>query len=134
MPTDTSKKTKPRLTSDAYNNNLKDFKKHTAEHDYDYKNDHKDLQGALYHASVGGYLEIATLAIKAGAKADTVDEESYPLQSATLEGHLDIVKLLVGNGADVNYQDKRNKMTPLHWAVHEKNIEMCDYFLIIYCL
>lgn len=58
-------------------------------------------------------------------KADVNNKEMYvgstPLHDATLYGRLNIVELLVANGADTNIQDKLGR-TPLHVAMKRQNI------------
>ncbi len=49
-----------------------------------------------------------------------------PLHQAALDGNLSAVKLLVGNGADVNKQDE-DTWTALHAACAEGHAEVCRY-------
>ena len=52
-----------------------------------------------------------------GADANKQDNDGEaPLHCAAYNGHLEIVKLLLDAGADVNMQD--NMVTPLHWAAY----------------
>jgi hypothetical protein len=52
------------------------------------------------------------------------------LMTAALHGHLDICRLLIDKGAQVNAKD-RNGCTPLHWAAERGHIEivrlLCDH-------
>eukprot|EP01032_Pedospumella_encystans_P009143 gene9143-10790_t len=50
------------------------------------------------------------------------------LLQACYKGHLEIVKLLVENGADMNVQEK-DGYTPLHWAAYKGHVEVVDYLL-----
>src|SRR5215471_2543085 len=45
--------------------------------------------------------------------------KSTPLHHAAGYGTLDIMKLLLDKGADINAKNKRNS-TPLHWAIHDE--------------
>ena len=56
-----------------------------------------------------------------------------PLQTACYTGKNEIVKLLVENGADVNYQDKYIKSTPLIEIVNfngEENVNLIANYLL----
>ncbi len=47
------------------------------------------------------------------------------MDSATQNGHKEIVELLVVNGADVNAKGEKGK-TPLDWAIYFKHPETAD--------
>lgn len=53
---------------------------------------------------------------------------STPLQNAIRNRRLDIVKVLVENGADINYKDKFNN-TPLGLSPHDCNFDITLYLL-----
>ncbi|KAJ6650100.1 Ankyrin repeat and SOCS box protein 3 [Pseudolycoriella hygida] len=75
--------------------------------------------------------EIVSLLIE--ANADLVNfvnnEEVDLLQCAAARGRLDIVKLLINNGAQVNYQDLDGD-TALHIAALELHLEIIRYLLV----
>ncbi len=50
------------------------------------------------------------------------------LHGAALGGHVDVARLFVERGADVNAQDDR-RMTPLHHACHARATAMVEYLL-----
>ena len=56
--------------------------------------------------------------------------DNTPLDCAVFTDHFDIVKYLVGKGANINCVDLA-KNTPLMHAVDEKNIEILKYLLIL---
>ena len=54
---------------------------------------------AIFLASVGGYLDIVSTLVKAGADAQ---EGGTPLMAAAQAGHMDVVEKLLLSGADHN--------------------------------
>lgn len=64
----------------------------------------------LESAADGDRLEIAKLLLAKGAKVEDA------LRSASLHGHLEMMKLLLDHGADPNRHDDGDANTPLHWA------------------
>ena len=46
-----------------------------------------------------------------------------PLHSAVMNGHIEIARLLLQNGADVNAKDN-DGYTPLHWAAFQGHIDI----------
>lgn len=62
----------------------------------------------------------------------TVNEKSFAwsaLQMAADKGHLDVVKLLVENGAELEYAHPVNKMTALHLAAYSGHDDVVKYLL-----
>lgn len=55
--------------------------------------------------------------LDAGADIDVRYSGSTPLITAIKKGYMDVVKLLIGYGADVNYADKKGKK-PLYYAIN----------------
>ena len=55
--------------------------------------------------------------MNAGADIDVRYSSSTPLIAAIKKGYVDVVKLLIEYGADVNYTDKRGKK-PLYYAIN----------------
>ena len=60
---------------------------------------------------------IIRLILDAGADIDVRYSGSTPLITAIKKGYMDVVKLLIGYGADVNYADKKGKK-PLYYAIN----------------
>ena len=58
---------------------------------------------AIFLASVGGYLDIVSTLVKAGADADPQSQEGgTPLMAAAQAGHMDVVEQLLLSCADHN--------------------------------
>ena len=58
------------------------------------------------------------------------DEQNFStsLHFATIAGHLNVVELLVQNGADVNKPDE-NRNTPSHLAAHHGQLDIVHFLL-----
>ncbi len=68
-------------------------------------------RSAIMYASYYGFYEIALALLERGAIPNSSREftEHPPLSAAADKGHLEIIKLLVEHGANVNYKGKDNK-------------------------
>jgi ankyrin repeat protein len=86
----------------------------------------KGINGILLSLSLGN-LKVAKLLIEAkGAPIDERNEnDETPLMIASIKGYLEIAKLLIDKGADVN----KPGWTPLHYAASKGNIEMIRMLL-----
>jgi ankyrin repeat protein len=51
------------------------------------------------------------------------------LYIACQEGHVDIIEFLLENGADVNKQEEKTRLTPLHVAIYRKQSLACKLIL-----
>jgi hypothetical protein len=80
----------------------------------------------LHHCAVNGLTTsvIRLLSIR-NINVNVKDDEngSTPLHRAAANGHIEISRLLLQNGADVNVKDDGGN-TPLHWAAEEDNIDV----------
>lgn len=89
-------------------------------------------QSVLYLAAHNGYFESVKLLLNAGALPQPlVGRSKYnklPLVGASGQGHLDIVKLLIKHGADINKQENSGD-TALIAATKEKKLEIVEYLL-----
>ena len=102
------------------------------------KNSQKTLDKALvkvckvdrYSLKETDKIDIATLLLKYGAKADNHAgyESQGPLHEASARGTLELVKLLVSKGADVNDTTSKEG-TPLMEAVKENHLEVATFLL-----
>lgn len=78
----------------------------------------------VYWASLGR-LNVVEELLNKGADPSTFDEGGYSaLQAASENNHLDIVKLLIKKGADVNY---KGQFTALDLAKMADNKEVIEY-------
>ncbi|EHK19775.1 uncharacterized protein TRIVIDRAFT_203361 [Trichoderma virens Gv29-8] len=86
---------------------------------------------ALWVAVQQNRTDICRLLLAHNADPDLKDfviEQSTPLLCATMNSNMDLVKLLVDNGADVNKSVGR-KYTPVYGATHSQNTEIVQYLL-----
>lgn len=70
----------------------------------------------IYLAAANNELEIAEVLIRHGAEIDMANESGTALHVASDEHHLEMMKLLMKNGADPVSQKNDGKLTPLHYA------------------
>jgi adenosylhomocysteine nucleosidase len=86
---------------------------------------------ALHLAAFFGKPEIARLLLDAGARLDTYttnDFANQPLHAAAAGRHIEICRLLLAAGADVN-ATQHGGYTPLHEAAQHGDVEMVELFL-----
>lgn len=84
----------------------------------------------LYYACVGNHTGVAEYLLGKGVRADgdASSKESSPLMHAVNHLNWELVELLVGAGADVNYVDMTG-LSVLSNAIERENIHMMEYFL-----
>lgn len=89
-----------------------------------------DSQDALRVAVNCGYTEIAEYLLKAGANPNIVDERSgwTPLFTARREAGIEITRLLLSHGADVNHEDQNGRHV-LYFTVCDKNLALTKFLL-----
>jgi peptide-methionine (S)-S-oxide reductase len=89
-----------------------------------------DRQESLGLAVINRQLEAARVCLDAGADPNLslpVHRHAMPLHTATLNGDVEMLKLLVARGARLDTRDTLWNGTPLGWAVHNKKVEAEAY-------
>ena len=82
------------------------------------------LPELVYSASLGDLERVAQL-LSQGVDPNQIDDEGYSaLQAAAENDSLDVVKLLIGKGADINY---KSQYTALELAKMAGNTEVSEY-------
>ena len=82
------------------------------------------LPELVYSASLGDLERVAQL-LSQGVDPNQIDDEGYSaLQAAAENDSLDVVKLLIGKGADINY---KSQYTALELAKMAGNTEVIEY-------
>jgi len=85
---------------------------------------------SLYRAAEDGDVAQVKRHLEAGCDVNTRDRDKMaPLHHAAFNGHKEVVKLLLANGADVNVRGQEGDITPLHLAAIRSDREM-GLFLI----
>ncbi len=78
-------------------------------------------------------LEIVELFLNYGAivnkQCESESENVSPLHRAAARGCLDICKLLIAHGAEIDALSK-HRWTPLHWAVQRKQLDIVELLII----
>lgn len=82
----------------------------------------------LYESSVTGNVADFKKAIEHGADVNSKNSEGQTPLCLVSKCRIDLVKLLVEKGADVNLQSD-DEISPLHWAVEYDNEEIVEYLL-----
>ena len=85
----------------------------------------------LIDASYSGNIDHVKLSLKLGANVNATEEFDFnrsALYYAAEEGHLEVVKILVQNGADVNFRCL-DMYTPLLIAIKYNHFEIAEYLL-----
>lgn len=81
----------------------------------------------LYYASLLGFHEVVKMC------SDDPNEcggpNSYPLLAALKNGHLNVARLLLEKGADINIRDFNRGYTALHDAVQREDIEAIKFLI-----
>ena len=85
------------------------------------------LYELLEEASFSGYFHLCKIALENGASVNNSNEQIPPLHFAAEMGHVDVVELLIRNGANVNFLDKESQ-TPFHCAAIKKHADVVKRF------
>ena len=94
--------------------------------------DAENVQAALTLAAMHGNRDAVEVLLDAGADPSAYNPNGFhshctPLHQAIWFGHADIVRLLVGRGADLTVMDTIYEGTPLDWAIHAERDEIAAY-------
>ena len=82
----------------------------------------------LVSAAQKGDLAGVRQSLQQGAKPDATDRGATALWWACQEGHIDVAKLLVRHGANVNFFDEHG-FSPLHQSVGENHPGLASFLL-----
>ena len=89
--------------------------------------------GALQTAAAGGYTALAELLLIHGADVNVKDvgDNATPLHYAAEQSHLEMVKLLVEHGANVDDNTDLHERGPLGWATvfGQVNTDIAEYLI-----
>jgi ankyrin repeat protein len=86
---------------------------------------------ALHLAAFFGKTEVARRLVQAGAAVNVYSANDFhvqPLHSAAAGRHIEICRLLIAGGADVNAK-QRHGFTPLHAAAQNGDVELLELLL-----
>jgi uncharacterized protein len=86
---------------------------------------------ALHYAAFFGKAEVTHLLIESGARVDAYTQNAFanqPLHAAAAGRHLEVCKILLAAGADVN-ATQHGGFTPLHEAAQHGDVELAELFL-----
>jgi ankyrin repeat protein len=86
---------------------------------------------ALHYAAFFNHPSLAEYLLQAGASVNAVSRNNMkvmPLHSAVATGAVEVVRLLIAHGADVNAR-QQDEFTPLHGAAENGNIEIVQMLL-----
>ncbi len=87
--------------------------------------------GSILEAAEAGKTDAVAKMLKADPALvkTTNDQGRTALHLSAHEGHMEVVKLLVKNGADVNLHEEFYQLTPLHMAVWKGHTEVAEFLL-----
>lgn len=86
---------------------------------------------ALHFAGFFGKAEVAHILVEAGARVDASTRNEFanqPLHAAAAGRHLEVCRILLAAGADVN-ATQHGGFTPLHEAAQHGDVELAELFL-----
>lgn len=87
-----------------------------------------DGKSTLHYACLKGYDHLVGVLFEHGAKIFADDTGDTPLHLNTYNGNMNILKMLISNGADVNAKTEDGS-TPVHYATHEVQIGFLEHLL-----
>lgn len=86
---------------------------------------------ALHYAAFFGKADVAHVLIESGARVDAYTQNAFanqPLHAAAAGRHLEVCRILLAAGADVN-ATQHGGYTPLHEAAQHGDVELAELFL-----
>jgi ankyrin repeat protein len=104
------------------------WKMHAVTQGYEHLNNMTSMHVAAYFGSVS----LVKRLLRDGRQAEIHGHNSLdhqPLHMAAWMGHVDVMHLLIAQGADLNDGYDRNAWTPLHWAAISGQIEAMKLLL-----
>jgi ankyrin repeat protein len=82
----------------------------------------------LYHAARTGHKRIVKKLLEAGADPNGRNPfETTALTAAAGNGHMEVVKILVNNGANIFHRTKENRRTAIDYAKEEGYAQIADW-------
>jgi hypothetical protein len=88
-------------------------------------------QDALSLAAQFGHHKVVALLLNAGVDPNQYNLGSHshttPLHQAAWKGHLEVVRILVENGAKLDMRDIHHQATPLNWAEHAGRTDVIEF-------
>ncbi|HYL98888.1 MAG TPA: ankyrin repeat domain-containing protein, partial [Blastocatellia bacterium] len=89
------------------------------------------LNNSLVYACTNNQIEAAEFLLKKGADVNSIppgfDYNGTPLHNAALNGHKEIVDLLLAHGADPAIKDNKISQTAARWAANGGHSELAAY-------
>ncbi|BAY85320.1 ankyrin repeat-containing protein [Calothrix parasitica NIES-267] len=94
-------------------------------------NTYNIIESSLYSASEGGNVEIAKIFIEMKAQLNSFGESGKPLMIAAEKGHIDVVRLLVESGANVDKIEPRYDLddSAVRLAVINEHWDIVEYLI-----
>ena len=86
---------------------------------------------ALHYAGFFGKADVAQILLESGARVDVYTRNEFanqPLHAAAAGRHLEVCRVLLAAGADVN-ATQHGGYTPLHEAAQSGDVELAELFL-----
>uniref|UniRef100_A0A8C0FWN5 Euchromatic histone lysine methyltransferase 1 n=1 Tax=Bubo bubo TaxID=30461 RepID=A0A8C0FWN5_BUBBB len=107
--------------------------------DPNFKMEHQSKRTPLHAAAESGHVDICHMLIQAGANIDTFLDGSTqddggwtPMIWATEYKHIELVKLLLAKGSDINIRDNEENIC-LHWAAFSGCVDIAEILLAAKC-
>ncbi|KAJ8728142.1 hypothetical protein PYW08_016527 [Mythimna loreyi] len=84
----------------------------------------------IHWAALSGNENLVSYLLDLGSPVDPMDDtNSTPLMLASAAGRVDVVKLLIYKGADINKKTMIRKQSPLHYACSKGHLELAKLLI-----